>query len=59
MEVFLTIVSKIAHETKCVPLMRWREGEKDAVFFFEFNNAANKKVLQSDTIERLEITVRP
>jgi len=59
MEVLLTVTSKVAHESKTVPLSSWRQGEKESVFFFEFNNAANKKVLQSDTIERLEITVRP
>ena len=57
MEVLLTVVSKVAHENKTVPLVAWRQGDKESVFFFEFK--ANKQVVQSATIERLEITVRP
>jgi hypothetical protein len=58
MEAILTIVSKIARETKTVPLYRWRSGEKETVFLYELKGA-NDPVLLSDTITRLEVTVRP
>jgi hypothetical protein len=57
MEVLLTVVSKIPQQTKTVPLIAWRQGEKESIFFFEYKD--NKDVMVSDTIKRLEITVRP
>ena len=57
MEVLLTIISKVACESKTVSLIKWREGEKDAVFLYELKGAKDP-VLLSDTITRLEVTVR-
>jgi len=58
MEAMLTIVSKIPGENKTLPLVCWRAGEKESVFLYELKGARDPALL-SDTITRLEVTVRP
>lgn len=58
MEVLLSVISTVGSECRTIPMVCWRDSEKEKVFLYELKGPRDTNLL-SDTIARLEVTVRP